>query len=255
MDRVLVSVIIPMYNDSKYIKECILSVINQDYKNLEIIVVDDGSTDNSAAIVNEIIALDERVFYFYKDNNGQASARNLGVLKSNGEFIAFLDSDDLSFKNRISHQLEIFSKNHELDVVGGGRVDIDITGKIISKEKLLSETDDSLKLKIYKSNPFFTSTVMMKRQKFLETSGFSEGPIYKRAQDYEFWLRLSDNSKFYNIQKALVYYRIQKRSIFKNSFYHSRVLYHYFKKDNSNFLKYWYILRPFLAAVKTKVKF
>jgi glycosyltransferase involved in cell wall biosynthesis len=90
----LVSVIIPVYNTEKYIRQCVDSVINQTYKNLEIILVDDGSTDNSTQICDCYAARDERVSVIHKENGGVASARNAGIKRINGDYFTFVDSDD-----------------------------------------------------------------------------------------------------------------------------------------------------------------
>ncbi|MCC3671239.1 glycosyltransferase family 2 protein [Terrisporobacter mayombei] len=90
----LVSVIVPVYNVEKYIRKCLNSIISQTYSNMEIIIVNDGSTDNSDEIIRNNYLTDERVKYFVKENGGLSSARNYGIEKSSGEFICFIDSDD-----------------------------------------------------------------------------------------------------------------------------------------------------------------
>ena len=94
MDKPLVSIIVPVYNIEAYLRRCLDSLINQTYQNIEIILVDDGSTDNSPAICDEYAAKDGRVRVFHKENGGVSSARNLGLDKAKGEWIAFVDSDD-----------------------------------------------------------------------------------------------------------------------------------------------------------------
>ena len=89
-----ISVIIPVYNVEKYLDKCIMSVINQSYKNLEIIIVDDGSTDNSRVLCDKYAKIDNRIKVFHKKNGGLSDARNFGLKHATGEFIAFLDSDD-----------------------------------------------------------------------------------------------------------------------------------------------------------------
>ena len=88
------SIIIPIYNTSKYLKECLDSVVNQDYKNVEIICVDDGSTDDSANIVESYLKKDERFKLIKTEHKGVAYARNLGLANAKGEYITFIDSDD-----------------------------------------------------------------------------------------------------------------------------------------------------------------
>ena len=90
----LVSVIIPVYNVSRYLPQCFDSVISQTYRNLEIIVIDDGSTDDSGSICDQYAEKDDRIHVIHTDNRGLASARNLGLENVSGEYISFIDSDD-----------------------------------------------------------------------------------------------------------------------------------------------------------------
>lgn len=90
----LISIIVPVYNVENYIEKCIISIINQTYKNLEILLIDDGSTDNSGNICKLWSLKDKRIKYFYKKNGGVCSARNKGLAEANGEYIGFIDADD-----------------------------------------------------------------------------------------------------------------------------------------------------------------
>lgn len=91
----LVSIIVPVYNVEKYLKECIESIINQSFSNLEIILVDDGSTDESGNICDDFLNKDKRIKVFHKTNGGLSDARNYGINNSSGKYITFVDSDDL----------------------------------------------------------------------------------------------------------------------------------------------------------------
>lgn len=108
----LVSVVIPAFNASKNIEETLNSVLNQDYTNIEVIVVDDGSQDNTADIVKKF-----DVIYIYQNNQGKPAAMNKGFLAAKGEFIASIDSDDLWDSKKISKQVEAFNSNPELEIV------------------------------------------------------------------------------------------------------------------------------------------
>ncbi len=105
MDDNLISIIIPVYNVEKYLKKCINSVINQSYKNLEIILIDDGSTDKSGIILDEYSKIDKRIKVYHKKNGGLSSARNYGIKRSNGSYICFIDSDDFISKYMIENLL------------------------------------------------------------------------------------------------------------------------------------------------------
>ena len=90
----LITIVVPIYNSSKYLSRCINSIINQTYQNLEIILVNDGSTDNSLDICNEYANKDNRIKVIHKDNSGAAASRNVGINHAMGNYIAFVDSDD-----------------------------------------------------------------------------------------------------------------------------------------------------------------
>ena len=90
----LISIIVPVYNVEKYLKKCVYSILNQSYKNLEVILVNDGSTDNSGKIYDELSREDSTIKVYHKDNGGLSDARNYGVAKANGEYVGFVDSDD-----------------------------------------------------------------------------------------------------------------------------------------------------------------
>ncbi len=109
-----VSVIISTYNRSKYVTEAIVSVLNQTYKDFEIIVVDDGSTDNTKIVLKPYMG---KIKYIYKENEGCASARNVGIRNSTGEFVTFLDSDDLFERDKLEIQIKFFEDNPKVDFV------------------------------------------------------------------------------------------------------------------------------------------
>ncbi len=94
MNNPLVSIVVPVYNNEKYIKKCIQSIINQSYHNLQIIIVNDGSTDDSGCIINEYAADDTRITLINQENSGVSAARNIGILKAEGEYLTFIDGDD-----------------------------------------------------------------------------------------------------------------------------------------------------------------
>ena len=94
MTKELISIIVPVYNVEKYLKKCVDSIVNQTYKNLEIILVDDGAADNSGKICDELVELDNRIKVYHKKNGGLSDARNYGVERATGDYIGFVDSDD-----------------------------------------------------------------------------------------------------------------------------------------------------------------
>ena len=115
----MVSLIVTCFNQTKYISDCLNSVINQSYQDWECIIVNDGSTDNSENIIKHLTSADSRFQYLYQKNQGVAAARNTGLNLAKGEFIQFLDGDDILQKNKIENQVNYLLRNSIVDIVYG----------------------------------------------------------------------------------------------------------------------------------------
>ena len=105
-NKKIISIIVPVFNTEKYVKKCIESILCQSYKNIELIIIDDGSTDNSGLIIDEYSMLDSRIKVVHKQNGGQASARNIGLDLAKGDYIGFVDSDDWIEPTMIENMLD-----------------------------------------------------------------------------------------------------------------------------------------------------
>ena len=115
----LISVIVPVYNTEKYLRKCIESILSQSYKNIELLLINDGSTDSSAEICREYLDKDKRCYYFEKENGGLSDARNYGIERAKGEYITFVDSDDFFLEEAIE-KLHATALLGESDLVVGG---------------------------------------------------------------------------------------------------------------------------------------
>lgn len=193
----LISIIIPTYNRAKVIIRAIDSVIKQTYQNWELIVVDDGSSDNTKEVIQPWLA-DKRIHYFFKDKSGASSARNLGIDKCLGEYIAFLDSDDEFEKNKLRDQLDGMKLfNNYFSICGS----LEIYKKRIKKHNKFNkpfflDTPFFLKNKIPISASFF----MIKKEINIK---FNESLF--TANDYDFLLRyLRDKKSVLYLPKILV---------------------------------------------------
>lgn len=134
MTKELISIIVPVYNVEKYLKKCVDSIVNQTYKNLEIILVDDGATDNSGKICDELVELDNRIKVYHKKNGGLSDARNYGVERATGDYIGFVDSDDYI-------DVEMYEKLYE--AIKKENVDVaECNLKIVYPEKTELFTDE-----------------------------------------------------------------------------------------------------------------
>ncbi|MBR3386036.1 glycosyltransferase [Candidatus Saccharibacteria bacterium] len=113
-----VSIIVPIYNVAKYLPTCLDSILRQTYSNLEIILVDDGSTDNSGQIADDYAAKDSRIIVLHQSNSGQSAARNAGLAKASGDYISFIDGDDEIKPSFISELLSAYSDSTSISVCG-----------------------------------------------------------------------------------------------------------------------------------------
>ena len=212
MDSPLVSVIIPTYNGSRFIKESIQSVLDQTYPNIEIIVVDDGSTDNTPAIVKSIA--DPRIIHIRQANSGVSMARNHGIDISHGDYIAFLDHDDLWLPHKLEKQMPFFKQNPMLALIYSDTFIINENNFIIGKY--------SHKIKFFRGMIFkelFLScfitilTVVIKKSAFFEVGPFLP---FKICEDYDLFLKCAAKYPIDYIDEPLAKYRVHESNYSKN---------------------------------------
>ena len=166
------SIIVPVYNVEKYLKKCLDSLLNQTYKDFEVIIVNDGSKDNSQKIVDKYIEKDERFKSFIKENGGLSDARNFGLKYVTGNYILFLDSDDYIDKELLEKVNNILSKDNNIDIVKYNLVSVDENENIILKENIISN-EGYIKFKdIIKSQFIETAVNCFYSTKFWEKNNF-----------------------------------------------------------------------------------
>lgn len=213
MQRVngLVSVIIPVYNVEHVIEQTINSVLQQTYRNIEVVLVDDCSPDNSARIIHEIMDKDERIRYFkLEKNSGAAVARNRAITESRGRYIAFLDSDDMWESNKLEKELALM-KERDCAFVYSAIKMVDKDGKV-TKESTYVPVKLSYKT-ILTRTYIATSSVLLDMEKI----GEFQMPLRRSGQDYATWLMLLRRVDYaYGIQEPLVRYRNSPNSLSSN---------------------------------------
>ncbi len=237
MQNELVSVIMPLYNNEKFLERAIVSVINQTYQNWELIIINDKSTDNSLEIANEYSNQYENINLInLNTNSGVANARNKGIKKANGIYLAFLDSDDIWLPEKLEKQIEFMVKNN---------YDFTCTyyGKIDDKNNVLPtivKSRNSLNYNQILKNNIGNSTAIYNIKKL----GKYEVPIIKKRNDYALWLKVIKKSKkVYTLQEILSYHRIHSNSLSAKKMdlikYHYRV---YRKLENLSVVKTTYLI-------------
>ena len=210
-----ISIIIPTYNYGRFIRKALNSLLHQTFQDFEIIVVDDGSTDNTKDIIDTIFK--ENIRYFFSKKKGAASARNLGLRHATGKYVAFLDADDWLLPDSLELRIK-FLKNHpEYDWVYGNWQIVDENGSYLGTadqfhlpppEKRMGNLFPVL---LSGANFIQTMSPLIKRKDLLSVGGFRTG--LKASQDYELWLRLSRGRNVGYIDAPIGVQRIHKSHI------------------------------------------
>lgn len=197
-----ISVILPVYNASLYLREAMNSIVNQTYTDWELIIINDGSTDNSQEII--LSYTDQRIKYFENENNlGLISTLNKAINLCSGEYIARMDADDISHPKRFAKQVEFLNRNSNYAMCGSFAFIIDNGGNITGKIVHVTE-NDYLKVNLLFSVPFVHPSIMIRRE-VLEENLFDKE--YLHAEDYNLWTRIARKHKVANIPDFLLKYR------------------------------------------------
>jgi len=235
----LVSVIMPAFNHELYIAEALQSIGNQTHKNIELIVINDGSTDGTTEIIEEYVKKnsDKNIKYLHKRNEGVCKTLNKGLEMSTGDYIAFLGSDDLWLPDRLAIQLEFMENNKNIGMVFADTWFLDFSKKTNNKW-----SDYKPRIKNYFKNGiqntdlyalFLTQplvpalTVLIRRQVLLEVGFFDEDLVY---EDHDLWLRIALKYPLGYIDQPLAFYRIHGANISNDTGFMIRGMFQTVKK-------------------------
>ncbi len=201
-----VSIIIPTYNRLKMLEKSIESVFAQSYKDWELIIIDDASTDETEERMTQLASREKSVRYMRIpriEGKGISEYLNIGLRNSKGEYIARIDDDDYwCHKDKLKMQVEFLDKNPEYVVVGGGVILVDENGDELFKY-LKKETDEEIRRFALYSNPFTHATVMFRKETAMKLGGYRS---MKHVEDMELWLRMGKVGKLYNFKEYFITY-------------------------------------------------
>lgn len=262
----LVSVIIPAYNHEMYIEEAIQSVINQTYKNIELIVINDGSTDGTGSIITNFIEKNNNfnIEYLSKPNEGICRTLNKGLELAKGKYVALLASDDMCMPDRIEKQLQLMEENANIGLVFSDHffmrfnqiTQLKATDYKPNIRKCFINNIQNVNMyeKLLTENIIPALTVFVRKECFDKVGGFDNNLW---AEDYDMWLRISKEYPIAFIDEPLAYYRIHDsnlshtavsfdtfkiiRAIMKKQ-YNDKPLKHQHLKKTYLFIKLWYTL-------------
>ena len=208
MNDPLVSIIVSSYNHEKYIEECILSIVNQTYKNIELIVIDDGSSDNSRVVL-ERLQKQYGFFWELQSNMGVSKTLNKAIRNfSQGKYIAGCGSDDFFALDRIEKQVRYMEAHPEYAMVCGKAYTVDENSKVIEGFSVIDPVTDPVKSltfeSLVESNPIPAMTVMLRKDVWLECGGYNENTI---VEDLDMWLKIAYRYKIGYMDDYFAYYR------------------------------------------------
>ncbi len=205
---VLISIIITVYNGERFLGEAIVSCLNQTYDNLELIIIDDGSTDSSLDIINSFD--DDRIVLLINESNkGQSYSRNRGIKESSGEYIAIMDADDVAYPDRIQKQLDYLELNHE-DICFTWADLIDSEGNVTGVKKT-SANISLIRAKLLFECPLIHPTSFWRKDAFVQNNLWYDEQ-YTYAQDYELWSRAIRHVKFAVLEESTLKFRFMNEA-------------------------------------------
>jgi glycosyltransferase involved in cell wall biosynthesis len=202
MDQPVISVVMPMRNASRFLNESIASIRTQSFANLEFLILDDASTDDSLVIAGLHARVDPRIRILPLSPSGVAGALNQGISAARGRFIARMDADDVALPDRLAQQLAAMEADPSLAALGSNVATIDVGGTITGRSDV-PPTD--LRAALLRENCMVHSSVMLRRAELLAAGGYRTQ--FRLCEDYDLWLRLSEQYELRNLPDILMHYR------------------------------------------------
>ncbi len=243
-----VAVIMAVNNCAGWLPLAIQSVIEQSYTDFELVIVDDGSTDNTHDILQAFARHDKRIRIITKQNTGLGDSLNTAINSTSATYIARMDGDDICHLDRLQKQVAFLDQHPEIDVLGTNAVLIDGSGAAFGT-LMTDAVHEDLSTRIWSRNPFIHPTVMMRRHVMETTGGYDR--TLMRGQDLDLWLRCRATFRFHNLQEPLLYYRAVHKA--KKNLHNAMWAWTVLRKAMIRERKSWwytvYALRPLIVCI------
>ncbi|PBJ13853.1 glycosyltransferase [Flavobacterium sp. ACN6] len=203
------SIITPCYNSEATLEATLESVLNQDFQDWELIIVNDGSTDSTEEIALKYVLKDNRFKYYFKENGGLGKARNYGITRAEGEFILPLDSDNQLSKSFIRNAIKVFKNDLSIGVVYG-------YAEYFGEREGLWKVDDFNLHKMLVHN-YIDACAVFKKELWKKAGGYDENMPYQGHEDWEFWIALSNvGAVFFNLHEITFKYYVSNKSMIRS---------------------------------------
>jgi hypothetical protein len=204
LDNPAVTVLLPVFNCERFLSEAIQSILDQTFSDFEFLIIDDGSTDRSALVINSF--KDERIRFLQQENCGLAATLNRGISLARGRYIARQDQDDVSCPGRLARQVAFMEDNPDCVLLGTWAQIIEVD-RAVDRFHRHPVSGDELRYLMYFNNPFVHSSVMLRKTVLDQVGGYTTDPDRQPPEDFELWSRLSRAGTIANIGEVLLSYR------------------------------------------------
>ncbi|WP_428663300.1 glycosyltransferase [Runella sp.] len=204
-----ITVLMPAYNAGKYIYEAIRSVLDQTFTDFELLVVNDGSTDDTLSVINAFN--DARIIILNQENKGIAAALNHGLKHARAPYIARFDADDICYPDRLEVQYNFILAHPDYEIIGSAADYVDVAGNYVFTNRPVAFSDDEINRLHYKICPFIHSTVFYRKKTITDFDGYNEHAY--TYEDHFLWAQIPDNVKVCNLDRSLIKVRLNPESI------------------------------------------
>lgn len=246
-----ISVLMCVRNEDVWVSQAIESVLDQTYSDFELIITDDGSSDNTSGVLQHYSTIDDRIQIIqHTASLGLASSLNEQIQIARGRYLARMDGDDIAQSDRFAKQVEFMDEHPQVGLLGSFCREINSEGNPIGVWERPT-SDRALKKTLFSRNPFIHSSVMLRCEVFSVVGLYNESMQF--AQDYELWLRVAGHFDLANLSEPLIDLRVDWSKLTKKNRrarrYELIILLHYIRSEGFPIWYYFYLLRPFLLSL------
>jgi glycosyltransferase involved in cell wall biosynthesis len=206
----IASVVMSVFNGERFLREAVESILQQSLRDFEFIIVDDGSTDQSVAILDSYQTDDPRVKVYRREHSGLIESLNQGCSLAQSKYIARMDADDIASNDRLRAQIAFLDVHPEIGVVGGAVEWIDASGNSLGTHRYPAE-DQQIKAALLEGSALWHPTVVIRREAFVLAGGYRSVAV--DAEDYDLWVRIADHFQLANLEAVVLKYRIHPSQV------------------------------------------
>ena len=205
-----VSVVMPVFNCANFLEEAVHSILRQSFSDFEFIIINDGSTDGSAAMLTRFAQADARIRLFHQENQGLIVTLNRGIQLARGKYIARMDADDVALTDRFQKQITFLECHPNVAILGGAMEVMDAQGAPLHRISYPCRNEE-IQAGLLQKNCFAHPTVMMRKEAVQAVGGYRQAFLH--AEDYDLWLRVADKYELANLPDSLHRYRIHSSQV------------------------------------------